>query len=48
VARDVLFGIVKVRPKDGGEMVLTGHGMDAKSSITEKPQEMPGMMMPKP
>ena len=48
VARDVPFGIVKARPKDGGEMVLTGHGMDAKSSITEKPQEMPGMMLPKP
>ncbi len=48
VARDVPFGIVKAHPKDGGEMVLTGHGMDAKSSITEKPQEMPGMMMPKP
>jgi len=48
VARDVPFGIVKARPKDGGEMVLTGRGRDAKSSITEKPQEMPGMMLQKP
>jgi hypothetical protein len=48
IAGDVPFGIVKARPKDGGEMILTGRGMDAKSSITEKPQEMPGMMMQKP
>jgi hypothetical protein len=26
----------------GGEMVLLGHGKDAKSSITETPMEMPG------
>lgn len=44
IASDVPFGIVKAHPKDGGEMILTGRGMDAKSSITEKPQEMPGMM----
>ncbi len=43
VSRDIPFGIVKVHGKDGGEMALTGRGTDAKSSITEQPQEMPGM-----
>lgn len=39
------FGIVKMIWSEGGggEMVLLGHGKDAKSSITETPQEMPGM-----
>ncbi len=41
---EVPFGIVKALPKEGGEMVLTGRGADAKSSITERPQELPGMM----
>ncbi len=49
VSRDVPFAIVKVHGQDGTEFVLTGRGADARSSITEKPQEMslPGMM-PKP
>jgi hypothetical protein len=49
LSRDVPFGIVKAIGKNG-ELVLTGKGRDAKSSITERPQEMPGMMLapPKP
>ena len=42
-SRDVPFGLVKTHGKQG-DMALTGHGADAKSSITEKPLEMPGMM----
>ena len=34
---DVPFGIVKGHAKDGSEMVLTGRGVGARSSITEKP-----------
>jgi len=45
MSRDIPFGIVKAHSKDGEELVLTGRGMDAKSSITEKPMEMPGIMM---
>ncbi len=47
VARDVPFAIVKVITKDGDTMALSGRGADAKSSITEQPQEMslPGMMI---
>ena len=41
---DVPFGLVKGQRPDGGQMTLTGRGTDAKSSITETPQEMP--MMP--
>ncbi|HYL21936.1 MAG TPA: hypothetical protein VEU74_09240 [Gemmatimonadales bacterium] len=37
---DVPFGLVKTRAKEG-DLVLTGRGADAKSSITETPQEMP-------
>jgi hypothetical protein len=40
---EVPFGLIKTRRKGGG-MVLTGHGTDAKSSITEKPLDMGGMM----
>ena len=45
---EIPFGLVKVHDKRN-ELVLTGRGSDAKSSITEKPLEMslPGMM-PKP
>jgi hypothetical protein len=45
VSQDVPLGIVKMtwRSNNGGEMVLLGHGKDAKSSITETPMEMPGM-----
>lgn len=45
---EIPFGLVKVHDRQN-ELVLTGRGVDARSSITEKPQEMalPGMM-PKP
>lgn len=42
VDADLPFGMVKAVTKEG-EMVLTGHGTDAKSRITETPVEMPGM-----
>jgi hypothetical protein len=47
-SREVPFGLIKTHGKRG-DLVLTGQGSDAKSSITEKPVEMslPGMM-PKP
>jgi hypothetical protein len=44
-SRDIPFGLVKTHGRQG-DMALTGRGADAKSSITEKPVEMPGMMMP--
>jgi hypothetical protein len=44
-SRDIPFGLVKTRARQG-DMALTGRGTDAKSSITEKPVEMPSMMMP--
>ncbi|HEY3219712.1 MAG TPA: hypothetical protein VGJ80_03190 [Gemmatimonadales bacterium] len=43
VQPDVQFSMVKAVLKDGGVMELTGQGTDAKSSITETPQEMPGI-----
>lgn len=46
-SRDVPLGLVQVRDKSG-TLQLTGTGADAKSSITEKPLELPGMMMTKP
>ncbi len=46
-SRDIPFGLVKTHGKQG-DMALTAHGSDAKSSITEKPLDMPGMMMTKP
>jgi len=44
VAENVPLGIVKMtwEAGGGGQMVLLGHGKDAKSSITETPMEMPG------
>jgi hypothetical protein len=42
VLLDVPFGMVKMVTKDGTEMVLTGHGTNAKSSITETPTDMMG------
>jgi hypothetical protein len=42
VQPDLQFGMIKAALKDGGVMELTGQGTDAKSSITETPQEMPG------
>jgi hypothetical protein len=41
--RDVPFGLVKLHGKQG-DLVLAARGTDAKSSITEKPLEMGGMM----
>jgi len=45
-SRDVPFGLVRTHGKQG-DLALTGRGADAKSSITEKPLEMPAMPMPK-
>ena len=44
-ALDVPFGLVKLHDKQS-DLVLTGRGAGAKSSITEQPQDMslPGMM----
>jgi len=42
-SRDVPFGLVKLRGKQG-DLVLSARGTDAKSSITEKPLDMGGMM----
>jgi hypothetical protein len=41
--RDVPFGLVKLHGKQG-DLVLAARGADAKSSITEKPLDMGGMM----
>jgi hypothetical protein len=46
-SRQVPLGLVQVRGKKG-DLALRGHGVDAKSSITERPLELPGMMMTKP
>jgi hypothetical protein len=46
-SRQVPLGLVQVRGKQG-DLALRAHGADAKSSITEKPLELPGMMMTKP
>ncbi len=40
VSESVPFGMVKSQLKNGGEIVLTGRGNDAKSQITETPMEM--------
>lgn len=45
VSSDVPFGLVRAAGEHG-EMVLIAHGGDATSSITETPQEMPGMRRP--
>lgn len=42
VAREIPFGMVQVRSKDGRMMVLTGHGANARTAITETPQDMMG------
>ncbi len=42
VSSAVPFGMVKLEGV-GVELVLLNHGKDAKSSITEKPQKMPGI-----
>jgi hypothetical protein len=41
--RDVPFGLVKLHGRQG-DLVLAARGTDAKSSITEKPLDMGGMM----
>jgi hypothetical protein len=48
VSKDIPFAIVKLSGADGTGMALVGFGTDAKSSITETPQDpsLPGM--PKP
>jgi len=45
-SREVPFGLVKTHGKQG-DLALTARGADAKSSIPEKPLEMPVMPMPK-
>jgi hypothetical protein len=40
VSEDLPFGLVKSKLARGGEIVLTGKGTDARSQITETPQEM--------
>jgi hypothetical protein len=42
-SRDVPFGLVKLHGKRG-DLALAARGIDAKSSITEKPIDMGGMM----
>jgi hypothetical protein len=41
ISGTVPFGLVLVKKPDSGQMSLTGDGMDAKSSITETPQDLP-------
>ena len=41
ISQDIPFGMVKARTDTGEEMVLTGYGYDAVSSITETPVELP-------
>jgi hypothetical protein len=41
LAPDIPFQLVKLRSPDGGELVVSGHGTDAKSSITETPLDVP-------
>jgi hypothetical protein len=43
VQPDLQFAMVRAILKDGGVMELTGKGTGAKSSITETPQDMPGL-----
>src|SRR5207245_9238266 len=45
-SRDVPFGLVKTHGKQG-DLALTGRGAHAKSSITQRPREMPVLPMPK-
>lgn len=40
VSETIPFGLVKTTMARGGEIVLTGRGTDARSQITETPQEM--------
>jgi hypothetical protein len=40
VSESIPFGLVKTKMARGGEIVLSGQGSDAKSQITETPQEM--------
>jgi hypothetical protein len=45
-AREVPFGMVRVKASNGGLMELTSFGRDAKSLITETPQVMGGDRRP--
>jgi hypothetical protein len=40
VSESIPFGLVRSKLKSGEEILLTGRGSDAKSQITETPQEM--------
>lgn len=42
IAREIPFGMVQVKSTNGHVMVLTGRGADAKTAITEVPQDMMG------
>ncbi len=48
VTDELPFGMVKWVGTEGEQMALKDHGKDAESSITETPQEMPGMPMRPP
>lgn len=48
VTNELPFGMVKWVGTKGEEMALKDHGKGAESSITETPQEMPGMPMRPP
>jgi hypothetical protein len=48
VSTDIPFGMVRMVAQGGEEMVLNGHGRDARSSITETPQEMPDIPAMRP
>jgi hypothetical protein len=39
IARDVPFALVRMSTRDGAEIVLTGYGVDAKSSLVEDLRE---------
>jgi hypothetical protein len=41
VSSEVPFGLVQTKGTQGGDIVLTGRGTDAKSSITGPIQDMP-------
>lgn len=45
-AREIPFGMVRVKASNGGLMELVGYGRDAKSLITETPQVMGGDRRP--
>ncbi|MEO8294594.1 MAG: hypothetical protein ABI613_03685 [Gemmatimonadota bacterium] len=46
ISESVPFGMVKSHTGTNGDIVLTASGQNAKSLITETPQEMPSMGLP--